>query len=161
MYAAYTMVAWPVFALCGLVAIYRGDWGLMRCAIIMALGQFAIDVWAAVFQPVVWQGQPSGPLFWIYAVSAIILTIRPSGKLCSIMAALCLWGVAISALHYTFHWTYATDSLYFQLNLLIGWFSLFVLAGGASGERGRRFLSRFVRSPTGMADTSNRAGLAR
>lgn len=160
MYGLYIILCWYAFVVFGTIAIYKHNWALLRCVSVMASGQAFVDIWAAWFMPVVWNGQPSEMLLGIYLASAWALSIRPSGKLCSIMASLCLWGVAFSAMHAAFNWTNATDSLYFNMNLTIGWLSLFVLAGGATGERGRRFLSRLLRGGSGLADSADKKGLA-
>ena len=160
MYDAYALLCWPAFLAFAGIALINGNWALLRCVLIMAAGQGVVDIWACYFVPKVWQGQPSALLLGVYLASAWGLSIRPSGKLCSIMAALCLWGVAFSAMHAVFNWTNATDSLYFNMNLTIGWLSLFVLAGGATGERGRRFFSRLMRGGSGLADSADKKGLA-
>ena len=160
MYEIYALICWYVFGVFAFLSLYKHDWALLRCVAVMAAGQGIVDIWAAWFMPVVWAGQPSLLLLGVYMASAWALSIRPSGKLCSIMAALCLWGVAFSAMHHVFDWTKATDSLYFNMNLAIGWLSFFVMAGGATGERGRRFLSRLVRSSSGVANPTNKEGLA-
>lgn len=160
MYQIYDLICWPAFLGFGLVALTNRNWALMRCVLIMAAGQGLVDIWAGHFAPKVWKGQPSALLFAIYLASAWGLSIRPSGKLCSIMAALCIWGVAFSAMHQVFYWTKATDSLYFTANLAIGWLSFLVMAGGASGERGRRVVSWFVRTPSSLANQADIERLA-
>lgn len=160
MYETYALICWYVFAGFAGLAFYKGNWALLRCVAVMAAGQAIVDIWSAWFAPLAWAGQPSLLLLWVYIASAWGLSIRPSGKLCSIMAALCLWGVVFSIMHHVFDWTKATDSLYFNMNLAIGWLSFFVMAGGATGERGRRFLSRLVRGGTDLANPSDKKGLA-
>lgn len=160
MYEAYTILVWPLLVAIGCLAIYKANWALLRCVVVTGAAEITIGVWADYFSPKVWEGQPSHWFLAIYIVSVIALTIRPSGKLCSIMAGISIWGVVLSALHFSFHWTKETDALYFQSNLFLGWLTLIVIAGGSTGERGRRFILGIMRGASRMANPAHNAGLA-
>lgn len=158
LYHAYLVAFWPVMAICAVIALWRADYALLRCVVVVIGGQFAIDLWFHIHGP--GQEQPWAVYLVIYAISSALVTIRPSGSLCSIMGGVMMSGVLFSIIQGAFHWTKATDLLYWQTNVLIGCMTFAVLAGGASGERGRRVVTAFGRGVARLAFPSRRGGLA-
>lgn len=161
MYELYTLLAWPIFVIGIGVGAARADWALIRCVGVTALTQLAFDLYGRNFaMPDVWAGQPSLAYGIFYLVAAIALTIRPSGKLCSIMAAIPIWGIVISALHFVFDWTKATDALYMNGSLALGFASFAIIGGGIAGDGGRRFCLSAYRRCARLANKARHGGLA-
>jgi hypothetical protein len=158
LYHGYLAAFWPMLAMCAFIALWRADYALLRCVAVVIGGQLAIDLWFATHGAMA--EQPWAAFLAVYALSAALLTIRPSGMLCSIMGGVMLAGALFSIIRGAFNWTEATDLLYWQVNVLLGWLTFAVLSGGATGERGRRVVTTMWRGLIGMVIPSHRGGVA-
>lgn len=156
LYSAYAWLFWPVIA--GTIVLNR-SWAGMRCATVLAMGQLFMWGWFTFAMPAHFERQPSEVYLLVYVLSCFALTVRPSGKLCSIMAGLMLVGVALSIVVGTVA-TRSADMLFWQSQVLLGWATLIVLTGSAAGGRGRRILDRMRFNRARVADAAHYRGVA-
>ena len=158
LYSLYIHIFWPLVT--GILAyglvIRRHD--LVRCSVVMGAGQIAIDLWTSQVSTA--HGQPWYVYLTINVLSCFALTILPSSRLCSALGGLFLAGAGMSIVHGSFYWTNATEWLYWQNMLLLGWAMLLVLAGGSTGETGRRFVHHLWRWLVKLAHPARNGGMA-
>jgi hypothetical protein len=158
LYNLYVHTFWPLITGVLVWGLYARRHDLVRCSVVLGGGQVAIDLWTS--QLSVANGQPWYVYLTINALSCIALTVLPSSRLCSTLGGLFLAGAGISIIHGSFYWTNATEWLYWQNTLLLGWAMLLVLAGGATGETGRRFIHRLWRGLVSVVIPARSGGVA-
>jgi hypothetical protein len=139
------LVAWvPVCLAAGLAGWRLSDRGLIRCATVTFVGQVILDMWFA-FGPGMSDGkQPLAAYLLIYVLSCILVTIRPTTKLCSIFGGIFLGAVLICGIHggdQLFGYG-KQDKAFWINNLFIGWVLLLALIGGAGFDMGKSLVLR-------------------
>ena len=141
-----------------LSALWRNDWALARCALVLVSGEAAISAWFAAFGPLA--VQPWHVYLAIYSAQCAMVTVKPSNRLCSVMGGLFLAGATLSLVHGAMTTSIAADWMYWQGNLSLGLMMILVLAGGASGETGRRIVTGFWRGIARIFGAQGRRGVA-
>lgn len=157
-YYVYVIAFWTLTPLMGWLAYRRHDWALVRCALVMALGEAALSIWFGAFVPDNWQYQPAYAYAAIYLVQCVLVTVHPSNKLCSFIGGLFLSGFTVSIVHLSFAASRETDSLYWLNNLTLGWMTILVLMGGSAGEAGKHILDTFWGSLVRLARKARSSG---
>lgn len=137
---AYQFAFWTLTPALGWLAWRRHDWALLRCALVMAMGEAVLAIWFGAFMPADWTSQPAYAYAAIYLVQCALVTVHPSNKLCSFIGGLFLSGFTISIVHLSFRANGDADLLYWQNNLMLGWMTILVLGGGSTGEAGKHLL---------------------
>lgn len=153
----YSALIWPLVALCVMLAAYRHDIALFRCASVTGAGQLFINLWGQ-YAMTPDSPQPVWAMLGMYTAQAIAVTVLPSGLVCVAMSAVFIGGVVISILHVCLPITFATESLYWANNLLLALASVLILAGGAAGESGKRVVYYLWRLASHVAHRSRAAG---
>ena len=157
----YRAVFWPSISFLLIVAVFYSNMAVIRCALVMMGGEWATGYWQAHLRPAEWHGQPVELLAFIYFVSAAIVTIRTSGKSCSILGGVFCAGFIFSIINMCFEYDAARDWQYWGANLAISWLALLVVIGGSTGETGKRFVSDLWRRFIDLVDATYPRRLAR
>lgn len=139
-YLAYQFMFWTVTPVLGWLAWKRRDFSLLRCALVMMLGEAAMSIWFGAFMPAGWKEQPAFAYAAVYLLQCALVTVHPSSKICSFIGGLFLSGFTISIVHLCLAGNAQTDALYWMNNLMLGWMTILVLAGGSTGEAGKHLL---------------------
>lgn len=133
----YTAIIWPLVILSILMAAYRHEFTLFRCAAVVGAGQLFIDTWAQLMMtpdsPL-----PVWPLLGMYTAQAVAVTVLPASRVCYWLGAVFICGVVISIIHLCLPFSLATEWKYWGNNALLAWATVAVLCGGVAGEGGKR-----------------------
>lgn len=135
----YNATIWPIVLITMLAGLWRNDWQLIRCAVVAASGQAALDIWVAHY----WTPdahQPGAQLVLIYSAQLFAVTILPTSRTCWRLGGVFFAGLFISLIYLAAGPSHATDKLYWSNNLMVALASIIVLSGGAAGENGKRVL---------------------
>lgn len=154
---AYTAVIWPLIVLTIVLTAWWQDFPLFRCAVVVGMGQLAIDIWARLFMTPE-TPQPVIPLLVVYTVQAVAVTVLPASRTCFRLGGAFICGVAVSIIHLCQPFSTATEWLYWGNNVLIAVATVLCLAGGVAGEGGKRVLHYFGWRPADVAGQSAAAG---
>lgn len=139
-YHTYQFAFWLATPLLGLLAWRRQDWSVVRCALVMLLGEAMMSLWFSLLMPDNWMEQPALAYALVYFVQCTLVTVRPSNKLCSFMGGLFLSGFAIAIVRLSFAGNASSDKLFWTNNLMLGWMAILVLFGGSTSEDGKHIL---------------------
>lgn len=139
-YYAYLLAFWTITPALGWLAYRRRDWSILRCALVMAFGELGLQLWFMLVMPDNWSMQPAYAYALVYLIQCVLVTVHPSNKLCSFIGGLFLSGFTISVVHMALAHSPQADHLFWMNNLMLGWMTILVLAGGSTGEAGRDFL---------------------
>ena len=161
LYQAYVIAWLPVCVLTALAGWRMRDQGIIRCALVTFLGQVALDMWFQVGPGMINGKQPLIVFLLVYAVSCVLLTVRPTTKLCSMFGGIFLGAVLICGVHggeYLFGEA-PHDRTFWINNLFIGWALLLGLIGGAGFDMGKSLVLLIHRRFDGVFRNARQGGM--
>jgi len=163
-YLAWAIALWPALLAITLYCVMTKNWDGLRCAVLLGGAQWGMDMYLSYTGWLPEYGQPWQVHLVIYSICCIVATILPAGRICSLLGAVFIagvaWAIVRGVVEYTIGSTGAVDYLYWRGTLYNGWLMLAITAGGASGETGKRIVNSLWRGVIGVPVASRNEGVA-
>lgn len=163
-YIAWLVAIWPALLAITVYCVITRNWDGLRCAVLLGAAQWGMDMYLSYTGWLPAYGQPWQAHLVIYTICCIIATILPVGRICSLLGAVFIagvaWAIVRCVVEYTIGTSSAVDYLYWRGTLYNGWLMLIITAGGATGETGKRIIHSLWRGVIGVPDASGGKGMA-
>lgn len=146
-------------------SIDLGEFGLLRCALVIAVQFFATQMWFVVNAPLPWAGQPWAFYLTANALSTFFILRWPAGRGNAVMGGVTLAGMVMSAIYgfrtLIYGASVEADWSYWYSIFLTGWAALAVLLGWSHVDSFGRWADRAYSLFDALVRPANRRGVAR